>query len=244
MKLGKREKKSLRRIIQRNIKRFLNGGGINEGLQAREARYASYDYCYNYFYDFKRRKRISDLASPENLELSCLHLYSYLASWGMLRGSSPTLQKSAKFLEPVIKLISKCDERAWRIDVDNYQEDSNISYLLQLYGSICKTIKHLKHPHILASKIMLGVFGSVPAFDSNFKKSFGVAGLNKNALEKVRKFYEAFRSELDSYHVRTYEFSTGRRTGPPYTKAKLIDMIGFIQGLKYKRRLKPLLSRL
>ena len=52
-------------------------------------RNTSFDYCYNYF------KTTEDLTA--DLEKSCLVLGFYLASWGMLRGSSFLLQKSIKY---------------------------------------------------------------------------------------------------------------------------------------------------
>jgi len=63
---------------------------INTFLKDREPtdRYASFDYCYNYFQTFKYNNKILDIAVSDNLQLSCLHLGFYLASWGMLRGST------------------------------------------------------------------------------------------------------------------------------------------------------------
>jgi hypothetical protein len=54
-----------------------------------DARYASFDYCFNYFRSFREQDRTADIAAPQNLQMSCLQLGFYLASWGMLRGSSP-----------------------------------------------------------------------------------------------------------------------------------------------------------
>jgi hypothetical protein len=45
------------------------------------------------------------------LQLSCLHLSFYLASWGMFRGSSFLLEKSAKFFEPLVRTISSIDAK-------------------------------------------------------------------------------------------------------------------------------------
>lgn len=53
-----------------------------------ELRYASYDYCFNYFQSFYNNGTVVELASEANLQMSCLQLGFYLASWGMLRGSS------------------------------------------------------------------------------------------------------------------------------------------------------------
>ena len=57
-------------------------------------RYASYDYCYNYFHLIENKR---DLITEEYFEKSCLVLGFYLASWGMLRASSFLLQKSITF---------------------------------------------------------------------------------------------------------------------------------------------------
>ena len=37
-----------------------------------DARYASFDYCYNYFQAFREQGRVADLAAPENMQVSCL----------------------------------------------------------------------------------------------------------------------------------------------------------------------------
>lgn len=64
--------------MEANLRKFLEGEGKNRGLLA-DARYASFDYCFNYFQSF--RGRASELISEENLEHSCLQLGFYLASW-------------------------------------------------------------------------------------------------------------------------------------------------------------------
>jgi len=68
-------------------------------------RFASFDYCYNYFHNFYINKNIKDIAKKENIETSNLQLGFYLASWGMYRGSTHVLQKSVKYLENVIIYI-------------------------------------------------------------------------------------------------------------------------------------------
>ena len=66
-----------------NIRTYLDGDDANSGRDP-TGRYASFDYCFNYFQSF--RTYPAELTSPGNLELSCLQLGFYLASWGMLRG--------------------------------------------------------------------------------------------------------------------------------------------------------------
>ena len=89
-----------------------------------DARYASFDYCYNYFQSFREQGRAVDLAAPENMQVSCLQLGFYLASWGMLRGSSTLLRKSARHYEPVIKVIAAAPAEAWDLDADSYTADT------------------------------------------------------------------------------------------------------------------------
>ncbi len=60
-------------------------------------RYASFDYCYNYFHPSNN----NDL--KKDMEKSCISLGFYLASWGMFRGSSFILEKSSKHIEPLIE---------------------------------------------------------------------------------------------------------------------------------------------
>lgn len=48
---------------------------------------------------------LSDLVVGPNIQLSCLYLGFYLASWGMLRASSVLLQRSVKHDVPVIDMI-------------------------------------------------------------------------------------------------------------------------------------------
>ena len=60
--------------IDQCIEEFLSRHDVN-------LRYASFDFCYNYFFTFKGQL-------SADLEKSCFVLWGYLASWGMLRGSS------------------------------------------------------------------------------------------------------------------------------------------------------------
>jgi hypothetical protein len=63
--------------IDRNLKTYLSA-------RAPEARYASFDYCYNHFQEAREAKRVGQLADEDDRMLSCLQLGFYLASWGMM----------------------------------------------------------------------------------------------------------------------------------------------------------------
>lgn len=194
-------------------------------------RYASFDYCYNYF------RTTSDLTA--DMEKSCLVLGFYLASWGMYRGSSSILQRSVKYLQPTIKYIASQNKSLWEIDVDSYN-DKNMSKIIDSYHGIKEVLiqKKKKTPSLtLVTKILLGVFGFVPAFDNLFCTTFrlisggkcGFRAVNINALICIRDFYDANKLEIDrlSDETLTYDFSNGEQTSFHYPKAKIIDMYGF-----------------
>lgn len=107
---------------------------------------------------------------------------------------------------------------------------------------------YLEKTHLtVVTKILLGVFGFIPAFDTNFcngfremhteKKGCGFRRVNKNSLLLIKDFYESNKDEIDSYHnnLFTTDFITGEKSSIKYTKAKIIDMYGFEIGKKMKK---------
>jgi len=199
-----------------------------------EHRYSSFDYCYNYFF------AENDLT--KDMEKSCFELAFYLASWGMFRGSSFLLQKSAKYFERTIEYINSLDKYLWKIDVNNYN-DNIIDNLIEIYNKIDELIVEEKSRSItLVTKIMLGIFGFVPAYDDYFCQSFrkiasgkcGFRVFNKNSLKIVKQFYDFNKNSIDklSNETFTYDFITGNKTNIKYPKAKIIDMYGFMFSFK------------
>jgi len=214
--------------IEENIQKFVNENEKNKGLQPTE-RYASFDYCFNYFQLFRERGIIDQIVDPKNLQISCLQLGFYLASWGMLRGSAPLLQKSVKFYRPLIEYIASAPRELWEIDANCYTP-SNIQLLLDCRWNICQALSPCGASDILVTKIMLGVFGNVPAFDTFFMRGFRVSTFGILALGKIHKFYAENQEVIDEHRIPTIDFVTGKPTNRLYTRAKVIDMIFFIEG--------------
>ncbi|BDZ68778.1 hypothetical protein [Methanobacterium ferruginis] len=209
---------------------------INEYLNDRQAneRFASFDYCYDYFYSFYRDDNLTELASEYNIQMSCLQLGFYLASWGMMRNSF-IMKKSVKNFENLIIAFSEMPPKLWEIDVDTYTE-RNVEYLMDCKDKIKDAFGENKPSDTLITKIMLGVFANVPAFDNNFKNStINLKTFNKNSLIALKDFYEKNKTSIDSFKVKTIQFSKGNdiiETDILYTKAKLIDMYGFMDGMR------------
>ncbi|WP_182417263.1 hypothetical protein [Bartonella sp. HY038] len=233
--------------IINSIQRYKNELSLNSD------RAHSFDYCFNYF---KRNCNTSRYSFADNMELSSLHLGFYLASWGMYRGSSYLLQNSLSIYEKVIEYFDVLKKNhlelnhlsPWDIDVSSYNEDS-IKFLLNLHKNIKECLKiNTKEPSdILITKIMLGVFGNVPAYDAYFKKTFKLiskdlnydcafTSFNSKSLKVIKKFYDKHKQSIDTI-AQTYttvDFSSKKKTDINYTKAKTIDMFGFMCSFQNK----------
>jgi len=186
-----------REQIEHNVKVF------REGVKPLE-RDASFDYCFNYFQRFREERRLNDLISPERLQESCIQLGFFLASWGMYRGSAFLLRKSAKTLEPIIGLIANQPTGFWEIDVNSYTKDNNIQSLLDFAGRIRSLPEYEKASDVLVTKILLGVFANVPAFDTYFGKGFGYRKFEQKSLDAVAGFYRDNSQIIDGYCATTH----------------------------------------
>ncbi len=204
-------------------------GNLHEYLGKRRpsARYTSFDYCFNYFRSHKDAGRLVSL-SDESLELSCLHLGFYLASWGMLRGSSPLLGRSVRHYIHVVEAIVGAPPDIWDVDAHAYDE-SSIDLILDVRGSLRSSFND-PSSDILITKVMLGVFGCVPAFDTQFKRGFDVWTFGRGSLKRIGEFYSEHAQIIDRHREHTIDFRSGGRTQWRYTRAKVIDMIFFIEG--------------
>jgi hypothetical protein len=207
--------------IEANLRTYL-------GQRTPTARYTSFDYCYNHFQLHRERGALHELVVGPNLQLSCLHLAFYLASWGMLRASSALLQRSVKHYVPVIQVIASSPAEIWNVDTHCYT-DANCALVLETAQQIRGALPD-GASDILVTKVMLGVFGCVPAFDTYFKKGFGAWTFGKTALVRVGKFYTDNSDVIERHRVQTLEFDSGMETTRKYTRAKVIDMIFFVEG--------------
>ncbi len=210
----------------------------NEENGKTDDRYRSFDLCYGYFKS--NRKNLTG----QNIEKSCYVLWSYLASWGMLRGSSYLLSKNASYLKPLIEYINSDGDDMFDVDVCSYGNEGVIEMILESYGRIKELLtpvsdKNTKPSKTLITKIMLGVFGCIPAYDRYFiaafkgKKGFLSPQLNISSIKCIAEFYENNKDEIDSLvkeiWVKNFD---GNDTTFNYPIAKIVDMCGFVEGLK------------
>jgi hypothetical protein len=152
----------------------------------------SWEYCYGFFRNYKKLRDDDNL-----LDQAALHLGFFLASWGMLRGSSFLLQANYKYYVPVIRvLIDPKYDDLWGANFLNTKERQKELELLfdldkELRRVMRKENKKDKAPSdTLITKIIMATMGCVPAYDRYFK-----AGLVKYLKEKGEKRGPYFNKE-------------------------------------------------
>jgi hypothetical protein len=207
--------------IPKNLDRYL-------GDRKPMRRYASFDYCFNYFQSHLEEGRLADLLDGDALQLSCLHLGFYLASWGMLRGRAELLQRSVRAYVPVVQALVSAPPRLWTLDVDNYDETA-IAELLA-FGKRLHPILHDRASDILVTKVLLGTMGCVPAFDRFFLKGFRCSTFGPKALWRIGQYYSDHAEAIEAGRETTLDFDSGKSTQRRYTQAKVIDMVFFVEG--------------
>ena len=193
-------------------------------------RYASFDYCFNHFQEAREAGDTSRLADDDRRQSSCLQLGFYLASWGMLRGSSGLLWRSAAGLAPVLKQIASEPASIWDLDAHSYADDADEVYDLSRRVRAGFKDAGVRASDTLVTKTMLGVFGCVPALDHFFQTGFQCGGLTKPTLRRIGQFCLDNQAEIDASRVFTLDFVTEQETKRRYSRAKVIDMVFFQQG--------------
>jgi len=182
--------------VEANVRRYL-------GRRADTGRYASFDYCFNYFRDYHSAGELDALTSPGRIEMSCLQLGFYLASWGMFRGKAQLRSFNAKRLIPVIEAIAAAPPAAWTIDADDYGTAAQ-TVLTGVYSDLRRALPGGQST-TLVTKTMLGVFGSVPAYDRFFRAGFGGWTFGPKSLRRLEAFYRANAETIDCQRVPTLD---------------------------------------
>jgi len=180
------------------------------------------------------------------MEKSCAILGFYLASWGMYRGSSYLFNETnSTHLVPVIEYIEDDGDKLRRIDVDCYDDDS-VDQMLAAYGYLKrKVLPEGNEAVTLVTKILLGVFGCTPAYDTYFRAGIrtvtrdhsrvAFSSFNRPSLELLSGVYLSIESKLNELAAEsiTWRFTdSASPTGPPLTKAKILDMYAYDLGYR------------
>ncbi len=183
--------------ISIKIKRFYSSiKDYKEG--APNTRYKSWEWCHEAFMEKKDEYlKADDNTQKSIVEYLALHLAFYLASWGMYRGSSFLLQRDYKTHKSAVKYI--LEEKYKKLWDYNPNEDDDIDETtdllfseneaeLGIYYRISSAYNFIKEDKdtptdTLITKILMGTYGCVPAFDRFLK--FGIAQYTKCIEKKI-----------------------------------------------------------
>ncbi len=226
------------------IKLSVNPDGTYR-LSDPRCRFASFDLCYGYFQTHRGK------LTGVNMERSCLHLWSYLASWGMLRGSSKLLSDcSMKVMEDVVNYLSTLkNPDDWELnlglDENGIIDNDKSGRIIELYKEIRNTINEkidIKATPTLVTKIMLGTLGCVPALDRYFRKvvKIGLSQLNQDVLSKIQDFHSKPHFYVNTNKVANIapDVATGNDIDASVNiniKIRVIDFSGKVTNLLYPR---------
>lgn len=193
-------------------------------------RYKSWEHCYSYF----------TLENPE-IDTACLQMAFYLASWGMYRGSSFLLWKDYLIhREVIVHLLSK--KYLQKLDftkVTNKEIEEIfdlIGWVKNWYQNNIKSINGKKRKvnvtDTLATKIILGSLGCIPAYDRYFIDGIRNEGLKYSGLKPAN-----FTVVVNFYKKNIDQFSLvnqviRQKSGVVYPPMKLVDMYFWELGCK------------
>ena len=233
-------------------------GNVIDHLIENEPHYITYrrgnswTFCHNAFKEYSKisYKELTD----RDFDFLALNLAFYLASWGMYRGSSFLLNMDYKIHIPAVKkMMADCYKRLFEIEnpfADYKTEDEYYNLLfghdgiyLWLNNYYYQVHRHfIKEPNkdnasvesdTLLTKILLGVFGCVPAYDRFFKYGISLFGgqqwlsTNGNAIFRSSSSLKyllglpQLKDEFDAYYKDKKQ---------DYTYMKLVDMYFFSLG--------------
>ena len=196
-------------------------------------RYMSYDHIRSAFLKYRKDESKRDLIT--------LHLYAYLASWGMLRNSF-LMQKDYLFSRPIVDVL--CNDRYDSLlNFNPFGEVSNqdikliqeVAFLIRNHyvgkkyfaegNEGLKTIDNVTDT--LVSKIMLGTLGCTVAYDRYVKQ--GLASLNmtqKMGVQSIRELCSFAKSNEEEIKMEISKLND------LYTPMKIIDMYFFEKGFE------------
>lgn len=207
--------------------------------QPARRRERSWDLCFSHFQKHPK--------PTEAMETSCLHLGYYLASWGMLRGSSFLFQKTNLLhYQRAIDVIEQHNQylRGW--DVPDYLASGKYVQFSSAWTDLrAALLPDGGRDLTLVSKVMMGVWGCIPSFDTFFVRTFQDLSTTRSergswnsagadALRMLHSVYDLHADEIDGVRKRfpVWEFTAGGPAGQLMTRAKVLDIYGFYQSWK------------
>lgn len=197
------------------------------------SREKSWQHCYKIFKkDFKNKTM-----NEQEEDILALNLGFYLASFGMYRGSSFLINYDYKIHKDVIKKLNEEKEKIICgnfINYDTYNElkekinNSYKSYAGQSKNFVTET---------LVTKILLGVFSCIPAFDRNLRRVLKEAkdklgeDINQSVNEKTIAFLQELATKVeDKMREELNQRQKEYLQNNGYNKVRILDLCVWAYG--------------
>ena len=215
-----------------------NGCNLSKEMKEDENhRDRSWEHCYLAFGEYFKQNKEEPTACEK--DYLCLHLAFYLASFGMYRGSSFLFNRDYKVHIEAINEIMKPEYKKLRaVKCEDYINDESLikdllslsSKLRDIYNNIKNSVKNkdaVKNPvsEMLITKILMGTFGCVPAFDRFFIKCARCVGIKSSGVYKkdsLIRIAEYYRDNGNVFEKLRNDVS--ERLGTDYPQMRILDM--------------------
>lgn len=207
--------------------------GAPSGI-CRSLRPQSWDFCYEHFSDLER--------VLADRQASCMQLGYYLASWGMLRGSTYLFKSTnARHYLKVIDVVCEYDSQMRDVTPERFGERDTQEFLVSAYHDLGDALlPDGGSRKTLVTKALMGIWGVFPSLDTyflgtfqEFAKAAGRRGVfsrfNAKTVDFVGEFYMTHQQEIDrlAEAYQTVDFVTGQSSGRNLPAAKIVDIYGF-----------------
>lgn len=221
-----------------NLIRNYQEGGPN-------TRYKSWEWCHKAFLESKEEYRgANEERKNKIVEYLSLHLAFYLASWGMYRGSSYLLQRDYKAHKNAVRFILEDRyDLLWDYVPTQENIDDAADLIFDRNNGIYYRIKNSYSNYegndddasdTLTTKILMGTFGCVPAFDRFLKKGIGNykknhypdCGMTQSIEKSCNTFKALARFAINSGEELHFEAEDGFA----YPIMKCVDMFFWESG--------------
>jgi len=194
----------------RTLKRY-----TNEMKSSETHRFHSWDFCHQAF----------SPKSSSDKDAKALHLGFYLASWGMMRGSSELLNKNYKVHLGLIEPLAEFEE------IYNVNLTKASGLIEKIFGAAEVVKAHyagngISPTDTLVTKVLLGTLGCVPAYDRFFKDGLRKKGINCSTFET------SFPALIKHCHEFDFDGARVELGNSNYPDMKLIDMYFWQLGKK------------
>lgn len=219
---------------------------LNKLVELRNQPYSrllSWEHCIKQFAlvfsDLENNKIAIKDMSEEKIDFLSVHLGFYLASWGMMRGSTELLDKDYKIHIPAVRVILEhyC---LFGKDLLNNTSETLLDELFSLEKKLKESYVTGKEGGLktvsdtLVTKIIMGTLGIVPAYDTQVKNSLSkyrisTRQFNKSSVTQICKYFsdetkKKIKTEIENY---TKEM---KKKCPYYTNMKTIDALLWLLG--------------